>query len=73
MRGRTMGDSVDGMPDYPTAAAMDSPHLRIQFALAIVQGYVAKNSMPGNPEKFVQDVWALADQLAAAQSAKKKP
>jgi hypothetical protein len=59
------------MPDYPNAAAMDSPHLRIHFALAIVQGYIAKNSMPGSPEKFVQDVWALADRLAVAQSPKK--
>jgi hypothetical protein len=61
------------MPDYPTAAAMDSPHLRIQFALAVVQGYIAKNGMPGSPEKFVQDTWALADLLAVAQSPKKKP
>ena len=73
MREQTMGDSVDGMPDYPTSASMDSLHLRDQFALAIVQGYIAKNSMPGNPQKFVQDVWALADQLAVTQSPKKKP
>ena len=61
------------MTDYPTSGAMDSPRLRAEFALAIVQGYIAKNSMPGNSEDFVRDVWALADQLAAAQSRRPRP
>jgi hypothetical protein len=53
------------------AAAEDRVH-RESFALAIVQGYIAKNGMPGDPESFVHDVWALADRLLAARLAPKK-
>jgi hypothetical protein len=53
------------------AAADDRVH-RETFALAIVQGYIAKNGMPGEPDKFVQDVWALADRIIAARLAPKK-
>ena len=53
------------------AAADDRVH-REAFALAIVQGYNAKNGMPGDAEKFVQEVWALADRIIAARIAPKK-
>jgi|GEM_PF-510490 hypothetical protein len=53
------------------AAADDRAH-REAFALAIVQGYIAKNGMPGEPDMFVQDVWALADRIIAARLAPKK-
>jgi hypothetical protein len=53
------------------AAADDRAH-RESFALAIVQGYIAKNSMPADPDRFVEDVWALADRIVAARSAPKK-
>ena len=49
---------------------------REAFAVAIVQGYVSRNSMPGvqNREQFLETVWELADQLiAAASKPKKKP
>jgi hypothetical protein len=52
-------------------AANDRVH-REAFALAIVQGYIAKNSLPADAERFVQDVWALADRIVAARSAPKK-
>jgi hypothetical protein len=57
-------------------AGMDYQARREAFALAIVQGYVSRNSMPGvqNREQFLDGVWELADQLiAAASKPKTKP
>lgn len=61
------------MTSYTTSATMDSSHLRDLFALAIAQGYLAKNSMPGtqNRELFLKNVWELAEQLVAARPAPK--
>jgi hypothetical protein len=49
---------------------------REAFAVAIVQGYISRNSMPSvqSREQFLDGVWELADQLiAAASKPKKKP
>ena len=57
-------------------SGMDYQARREAFAVAIVQGYVSRNSMPGvqSRDQFLDGVWELADQLiAAASKPKKKP
>lgn len=55
-------------------AGADYQARREAFALAIVQGYISRNSTPGmqNREEFLETVWELADQLIAAASKPKK-
>lgn len=64
------------MFNYPTFSVVDSAQLRDAFALAITQGYLAKNSIPAtdNRDQFVEKVWSLADELVAARTkSKAKP
>jgi len=60
----------------PMEPPVDHQVRRDAFALAIVQGYISRNSMPGvqSREQFLEGVWELADELiAAASKVKKKP